>query len=61
MGDVVGGILLNYFWWGSVFIFSLPFMLPRRRLSGVAALSGTITFGPLMGALYLGQQGRVGA
>lgn len=27
IGPVVGGILLNYFWWGSVFLIAVPVML----------------------------------
>lgn len=27
IGPVVGGVLLNYFWWGSVFLISVPIMV----------------------------------
>lgn len=137
LGGVIGGAMLNYFWWGSVFLFSLPLavivfvlaivyvpsrageedgsvdhvggvlsiiaiatlilgiqLLPngfsaamailfavaavsfvafyfqerravrplvdlklaRRPTFWIAAVAGTVTFGSLMGALFLGQQ-----
>ncbi|MGJ7603484.1 MFS transporter [Variovorax sp. LT1R20] len=45
-GPVVGGVLLEYFWWGSVFLINVPvvvlalvlgaWLLPGRRASGTA-------------------------
>jgi DHA2 family multidrug resistance protein-like MFS transporter len=28
LGPVVGGVLLQHFWWGSVFLIAVPFLLP---------------------------------
>jgi DHA2 family multidrug resistance protein-like MFS transporter len=28
IGPLVGGVLLEYFWWGSVFLVAVPFLLP---------------------------------
>jgi DHA2 family multidrug resistance protein-like MFS transporter len=28
LGPVVGGVLLEHFWWGSVFLIAVPFLLP---------------------------------
>ena len=33
VGPVLGGILLEHFWWGSVFLLALPVMAPAARSS----------------------------
>ncbi|MDV7197171.1 MFS transporter [Rhodococcus kroppenstedtii] len=33
MGPVVGGFLLEHFWWGSVFLFAVPLLVPLLLLA----------------------------
>ena len=50
LGPVVGGVLLEYFWWGSVFLVNVPivalalvltvWLIPADRLSTKASLAG---------------------
>ncbi|MBY4274990.1 MFS transporter [Rhodococcus fascians] len=35
MGPVVGGFLLEHFWWGSVFLFAIPLLVPLLILAPV--------------------------
>ncbi|MEX5295898.1 MFS transporter [Kocuria sp. CPCC 205268] len=35
LGPIVGGFLLNHFWWGSVFLMSVPVLLPLLVLGPV--------------------------
>ncbi|MDM0015623.1 MFS transporter [Variovorax sp. J22P168] len=32
LGPIAGGVLLEFFWWGSVFLLAVPFMLPLLLL-----------------------------
>ncbi|MFE9243561.1 MFS transporter [Nocardiopsis sp. NPDC006938] len=34
LGPVVGGVLLEFFWWGSVFLLAVPVMLPLLLFGG---------------------------
>ncbi|MFI7483521.1 MFS transporter [Kocuria sp. M1R5S2] len=35
LGPIVGGLLLNHFWWGSVFLMSVPVLIPLLVLGPV--------------------------
>jgi MFS transporter, DHA2 family, multidrug resistance protein len=65
LGPVLGGILLNHFWWGSVFLINLPFMvmllagapflLPEYRsaLTGRFDLPGSVlSFGAVLPVIF---------
>ena len=41
MGPIVGGLLLEYFWWGSVFLVNVPIVLVAIVLAGVVAPAGS--------------------
>ena len=46
LGPVIGGVLLEHFWWGSVFLMSVPVLLPLlvlalRELVAIAFASAT--------------------
>ena len=71
IGPVIAGALLESFWWGGVFLIAVPpaivaFILvlavvpahvyARRTIFWVAAVSGMIIFGSMMGSLFIGQQ-----
>ena len=42
-GPVVGGLLLEYFWWGSVFLINVPIVLLALPLAGWLIPAGTAT------------------
>ena len=42
-GPVVGGLLLEYFWWGSVFLINVPIVLLALPLAGWLIPAGTPT------------------
>ncbi|MFE2295105.1 MFS transporter [Streptomyces sp. NPDC059452] len=65
LGPVVGGVLLEYFWWGSVFLLGVPIMvillvlapvlLPEYRDSGagkVDLLSVALSLGAILPVVY---------
>ncbi|MDN5915901.1 MAG: MFS transporter, partial [Pseudonocardia sp.] len=69
LGPIVGGVLLEHFWWGSVFVVNVPVMvllliagrvlLPESRMAGadrldlVGALLSLLTMVPLVLAVKL--------
>ncbi len=69
LGPIVGGVLLEHFWWGSVFVANVPVMvlllvagrvlLPESRMAGadrldlVGALLSLLTMAPLVLAVKL--------
>ena len=46
IGPVVGGVLLEHFWWGSVFLIALPVMAAAARSSGRSCCPSTGTRTP---------------
>ncbi|MBR8742697.1 MFS transporter [Nocardiopsis sp. MG754419] len=41
VGPIVGGLLLAYFWWGSVFLVNVPIVLAALALAAVVAPGGS--------------------
>ena len=43
LGPIVGGILLEHFWWGSVFLLAVPMLLPLLvgRTLALARIQGS--------------------
>ncbi|MEU6719994.1 DHA2 family efflux MFS transporter permease subunit [Nonomuraea sp. NPDC046802] len=66
VGPVVGGVLLDHFWWGSVFLINVPIMLlivvagvlvlPESRnphASGIDLLSAALSFAGVVAVVYM--------
>ncbi|HEV2639995.1 MAG TPA: MFS transporter [Actinocrinis sp.] len=69
LGPVVGGLLLDHFWWGSVFLVNVPIMLvlliagplllPEYRAAGAGRfdlVSALLSFGAVLPVVYGVQQ-----
>jgi DHA2 family multidrug resistance protein-like MFS transporter len=65
LGPVLSGILLNHFWWGSVFLINVPFMVLLLALAPVLVpefrspragrfdlISSVLSFGAVLPAIY---------
>jgi MFS transporter, DHA2 family, multidrug resistance protein len=65
IGPVVGGVLIEWFWWGSVFLIALPvmvlllaagpFLLPEYRdpkASGIDLASAALSLSAVLSAIY---------
>src|SRR5262249_49645515 len=65
LGPVLSGVLLNHFWWGSVFLINVPFMFLLLALAPVLVpefrspqagpfdlISSVLSFGAVLPAIY---------
>jgi MFS transporter, DHA2 family, multidrug resistance protein len=65
LGPVLSGVLLNHFWWGSVFLINVPFMVLLLALAPVLVpefrapqagrfdlISSVLSFGAVLPAIY---------